>query len=787
LILSTDQIVDNALRALRNGQKPVIVLEQTMESIMNELLDDMSAEEKAAMDASATGMNPLTVKHLLHRLLQKMCVIVRTEDYGNKERVLVFDADSDPESRKLAQEAVESLQKMIDSLPDIQAMPLDIIHHRITKEGYACGEVSGRSTTYQIREDGMVVPEKNLREKNSEIFRFNSGEYDAIILTRSGCTGLSAHASEKFADRRQRVMIEAQIAANVNERVQFFGRVNRRGQVSVPEIWSITSGLPWENRILAMQNMKLRKLSANTQSNRNNAAEMKDIPDVLNPVGNEVCKAFLMSNPDIMTRLSIDPDREEDGQNEDGCYFANKLTGRMCLLRVAEQEAIYAEITDEYRKVINDLNNKGINPLESRVLDVKAEVIDKKIIVPGTESGSVFDSPVYAEKIGWTENVEPIRAAAAIEAANKSIEKMIEKSGIKLETRTEYQLPWDLRQLKRDLNTANLKLVDLTDYLVLVKNGFTDAAVRSIPERFINPDDPDAALRAALADKEMNAVKRIHNRLQWAMSNIPSLMPGHPIKFSSDEGVITGVILSVSTPAPGKEHHLGAWEIKVLPVGAQKTINMTYNTLIDDAEYSPVPPHEIGDVYKMLDAAPSGKLHFSKWTLTGNLFRASELAAKSRIGRAGIYTDKEGCRHRAILCRSSVNLDDLFSMEITVTEKDAREYISDKMATDANGEINFGDGFLLKWSNHGEHMRLIAPGTKNKGGRVFLDDDIRKFTGDFSGSRQVMSAEFKKPRNMDDFIGAIYKAGLTVKKRVDAHKEVDSTSLGKKNKQKADA
>lgn len=769
LVLATGQVAENAVRALQNGQKPVIVLEQTMESIMDEMSGDMTVDEIAEKGSGGqVRTEPLTIRLLATRLFDKIQYIVRTEDYGNTERVSVLAACRDAASVKAVKDYIKSIKEMIDALPDMPAMPLDQINHKLSQSGYTCGEVSGRGTTYVFNDDGSVTPEKNMREKNAEIFKFNSGEYDAMILTRSGCTGVSLHASEKFADRRQRVMIEAQIAQNVNERVQFFGRVNRRGQVSSPEIWSVTSGLPWENRSLAMQNMKLRKLSANTQSNRNNAAEMKDIPDILNPIGNEVCKAYLLNNPEIMTLLSIDPDYEGDRSSEDGCYFANKLTGRLSLLHVKEQRRIYSEITDEYRKTLDDLSHKGINPLESRVLDVKAEVEERKLLVAGQNTGSVFDAPVYAEKIVWTEDIEPLRSVEVIRRVNDSIGKMVEDGRFKINNCALRDLPYELRERARN----SLPIIDISGCLELARAGFRDAMFRAVPSRFENRDDPDAAVADALTDKDVNAVQRLDSRMKWLSDNIQHLMPGSPIRFTTGEGEEDGVILSVSPPGAGKEHYLGSWEIKVLPVGRQKPVSMTYNTLIDDSGFT-ANPYDYSSIYGDLDTAPSGKLRFSKWTLSGNLFRAAELAAKSKMGRTGIYTDTKGCRHRAILCNAAVNLSDLFTMEVSLSEADAREEIQSIISSKPSGEIDFGDDFMLRWSDGGNRMRLITPGSKSSGGRVFLDNDLRAFTGDFSGSRQTMSAEFNRPKDMDAFVGALYKAGLSIKKRVDSNVETD--------------
>lgn len=86
-------------------------------------------------------------------------------------------------------------------------------------------------------------------------------------------------------------MIELQSAADVNRRVQFFGRVNRKGQINLPIIETLSSGLIGEARPIAMQNAKLRKLSANTTANQDNAALDRSVPD--NSIGNAVAKRYL--------------------------------------------------------------------------------------------------------------------------------------------------------------------------------------------------------------------------------------------------------------------------------------------------------------------------------------------------------------------------------------------------------------------------------------------------------------------------------------------------------------
>jgi len=762
LTLSLDSVIGDALEALKEGKKPVIVLEQTMESIISEQYGNDDAVIMSIDDGVdlLSAKQRLTIRALLTRVLGKLTTINKNTGYGVTEKVDAYSLSENKEQRKALSDFISTIQEKIDEVEDMTVMPLDQIHDALRREGYSCGEVSGRSSTFHFGEGGVIQQEERKNDtptKLSEIFRFNSGEHDAVIITRSGCTGISMHASAKFADRRQRVLIEAQIANNVAERVQFFGRVNRRGQVSSPEIRSVTSGLPWENRLLAMQNMKMRKLTANTQSNRNSSAEMKGIPDILNEVGEMVCKDFLSANPDVMRQLSIDPEAGENSEAE--FYFANKLTGRMSLLPYVAQVRIYEELTSEYGKTLTDLTNKGINPLESRLLDVKAEVVNRYEVLPGLDSGSVFDAPVFAEKIEWVEKIDPIRSAQAIEMANNSIKDLVsgKKSLFKVHTGGHAHQFMSRREIK------DLPIVNCSAMIEMAKHRFDEAMIRSVPDRFVNPDNEKAGVEVALADKDINAVKRLKGRCDWFCAHAPHLLPGDPIELTINDEKVMGMITSVRPPEDGKEHYLGQWEIRVLPVGSQRMVNMTYNSLIEDENFQ-LKQFSHKEAMRQIDAAPTGDLTFSKWTLSGNLFRAAEMAAESFIGRAGIYTTKDGARHRAILCRASVDLASLMTMEVAVSNADGQEFFETILANHREGSISLSSEIKLKWRSHGTHFTLSVPGTKQGGGHVFLNEKMLKITGEFSGSRKVMSVAFDKPKNMKDLVEAIYDTGCSFRK-----------------------
>src|SRR3546814_18020985 len=124
------------------------------------------------------------------------------------------------------------------------------------------------------------------RYRNGVIAAFNGGLSHALVITRAGSTGLSLHASERVADQRKRRMIELQIPSNVVERVQFWGRVNRRGQVCEPDFRTLSTGLPFEMRMLAMQNRSVAEWSANVPERSDSAAALA-VPGPLDRLGKQ--------------------------------------------------------------------------------------------------------------------------------------------------------------------------------------------------------------------------------------------------------------------------------------------------------------------------------------------------------------------------------------------------------------------------------------------------------------------------------------------------------------------
>jgi hypothetical protein len=225
--LKADQAAAQAIKAIQNGERPVLTVSNTMESF----LKDAGLSPGDAVD--------LSFKDVLMRYLQRSRDIVIKDRDGNKERRPLTDDELG--GKGLA--AFEAVQDFINEsdFGDIPISPIDRVRELIEKAGYKVDEITGRGT----RVDSTTGAVPILRARSAQdtkvagrrrvIGDFNNGRIDALILNQAGSTGISLHASPAGGkDVKPRHMIIWQAEKNIDTHMQMLGRVNRTGQVTLP-------------------------------------------------------------------------------------------------------------------------------------------------------------------------------------------------------------------------------------------------------------------------------------------------------------------------------------------------------------------------------------------------------------------------------------------------------------------------------------------------------------------------------------------------------------------------
>lgn len=369
-------------------------------------------------------------------------VLEQDEAARAEQRVLVLE-DLPGMPAQAAQEYREGIERILKMIQELPAMPLnaiDVVQARLADAGISYGEISGRQLRLEAPAGVRAEPieseawasakwavhkrDKRKRAVNATSHAFNSGDLDAVCINRSAATGISLHASPRFADTRQRVIVELQIPEDPTNRIQLYGRANRFDQVITPVIRMCTTGIYGEVRALMMQNKKLARLSANVRSSRENAAEFKAIPDLLNVVGREVCTRYLQDNGGVRSRLGI----TETDLEKPHFDAAARLTARVALLRVAEQRHVYEEITEMYHDEIARHELAGENPLKPREFDWRAKLADREIVtgIDMEGLGSTFDGPVFLTRVRWKTELKPIQPEQAFALMQTNARKLLE-------------------------------------------------------------------------------------------------------------------------------------------------------------------------------------------------------------------------------------------------------------------------------------------------------------------------------------------------------------------------
>lgn len=556
--------------------------------------------------------------------------------------------------------AYERMLSLIDELPDLQASPLDYIRDEIEKAGFAVDEISGRTTSLHTVTDAggnklSVIRPVRKSGKAQAIAKFNAGASDALFLSKAGSVGISLHSSPTFLDQRQRAMVVLQSLSDIAAQLQMYGRVNRLDQVVPPIAVQVSTGLPAENRQFMIQNNALRRLSANTTSNRENAALVTHMPDILNVVGNEVCYRFLENNPDIAKRLQIELRDSFAASVEDlgGSYFANQLTSRMILLHSKMQEESYQLIFNEFEATMAELDQTGTNPVRPKEFDIRAKVISSEVFreYQDDDEGSVFNKPVMLSHIEYDVRMESADSRVILADIGKAQTALIDAPFVATYRRKAKVPIGDMRAGRV------VPMVAYANEVNARRRGILEA---SLPENI-------ESVEAALASKTENVIKELSKRADRLVELLSAVQPGRVIAFTSaieSAEPIKGVIVDVTVPWPENAHMAGGYVLKIRVPGKLDCYYRNLGTLRDDVGCVIEPVDDLVAVKGLFDAVKTGVYSESRYVLEGNIFRAVEFANQEKVGTLAVYTDEHGVRRRGVVLPCKVTKHSLGNLPV---------------------------------------------------------------------------------------------------------------------------
>jgi tRNA G10 N-methylase Trm11 len=716
LALKVEPTIKMAIESLKAGEKPVITVANTMESLINELAKDRGVGIGDPVDL---GFGDLFVRYL-----EKTRAITIKDGFGNKQKHYLTDEELGPGGVAMY-EAIKQFSLGSD-WGNTPISPIDRIKAELERAGYKTGEITGRQGTLDYAGKDPIYRMRGNKERSvagriKTIEAFNNGDIDVVILNRAGSTGLSLHASPKTGkDLRRRHMIIAQAEANIDTHMQMLGRVHRTGQVIAPRYSQLVANVPAENRPAAVLAKKMASLNANTSAARSSVVTAKDTLDYMNEYGDEVIANLMYADQELHFKLGAPLKYDDSGNGFEPKDAARKVTGRIPLLPLSDQEALYEQIGIDYKDFLAMKEAMGENKLEAKVFELEAIPTDEiELTARVGDSTSPFAAPSKAiiydiKRIGKPMTEEERTNAILKSLGNKD------------------SWGWAADNLK---------------------------AIKSEYEAF-EADE----LATIEGQRTMEATKmRLRYQYNKVVNAIEEFGPSAPFELIDAKGMVFyGEVLGLERKGKAKNPAAtGTWKIRLALADSARSITIPLSKItFEDKKEAGKSRLKLSDKRTVDDAFArmQGVSRENRVILEGNL-----VAAFSTFpgGQIIYFNGNDGHLRQGILMPRNFNLKKAVAKkaEVLRTPDEAVSFLKkDQMKhmlidDAASGQIGYvRDPRYRTWG-----WQISVPSSKKSGAKWFLNQDILTALGvDFfkSGSRMVASFDESQ---LPAVVAAVYK------------------------------
>ena len=670
-----DAAADEVIKSFKAGQKPVIALANTLETFLKEYADEHGVKTGDRID--------VTFRDVLLNALEKMQTGRMENRNGKSEEVpLEFNA----RERAMFNEIKERIERLNLNLP---ASPIDYLKAKLTAAGLRVGEITGRQSVinYDANGENGVLAQRDTHEKNRMVNDFNSGALDALILNRSGSTGLSLHSSARFKDQKQRHMFVVQADLDINVVMQMLGRVLRSGQVNKPEYTFLSTDLTAERRVTSILQKKFASLSANTTANTKGSMSFGG-SDILNKYGDQVVAEYLSEHLNLAGRVGLSPEVNMSGKVKAKEDLARSFTGKMALLPDAMQSRIYADLDSAYDELVTRMKAIGEYDLEITEQDWHAEEKSSEVYEGGDANGGLFHKPLMLKTF---------------------------------HTRERRRVP-DRKALEAD-RKKQFGTNDIMEMREKIRNQFKeqrDAAARYFEEKI--KDSPGNA--AGLSKQKMEALKNLRQAENEALNLI-----GYPVVLQGGETAYRGTLsyVAFSRGNPGAASNIKFSFLTESPL--RMTVPFSQYGKKAEQISAQLLPDRLEDIFT---ESSTRIIEADRRVYTGNLLRGVD--ASEGHGRIVKFTLSDG------RVETGVVLPQEFSMS-SLTH-DPRRKLSNLQEVEryldaGNWRTRVTGDYGLELSRNA----ICVDVKRGSGGNIYLDADIRAITGDFvrTGSRMRAS------------------------------------------------
>ena len=742
--IKAEKVADYAIESLKNGEKPVIAVNNTMGTMIKEYPMGVEMDMPDLNSTLMKGLEGILRYTEKNDMGDQVNSVLRVEELG-EEAVARYN---------------EIKQKIASVSSGLSISPIDVIKHRLEEAGYKVGELTGRDTEMVYNENGKVVQKSRTdKNKNALADRFNNGDLDVLIINRSAAAGISLHASSKFKDQRQRTMIFAQMQGNINDEVQIRGRIDRTGQVRRGKYVYLVSAIPAEQRLMMMFKNKLKSLDANTTSSQKSKFNEVDVQDFTNKYGDEIVLQYMAQHPEYYNKLA-DPlgwgfmeyardglsiSELRSGMKPNITSPAYEVMKRLTLLPVKEQEVVLKDISESYSQKIKQLDDMGMNDLEMTDMPLEAKTLKREVWKEGSDPGgdNAFADNTYIETVEMNVLRKPMKAEEVKDAQKKMLDgkdyetwrndkvaeiraaqqAKIEDTKAKMAEQAEKKVAKVEESTRLALEKENAKIQKKLDKGEELKPGEHILTEEEIKTRVGTAVDD---VKRRLSKKLSDAIENVNVKYDMFVNPLFLFDPNKTISIPNDwymEEASTSLYPEFGRVIGfkyDKNYNLGSSSIVIATTDSRKRVEIPLNRpavferiQADSERFSKECKVVNMDAW---DRMIPKKDRTTGHIITGNMLEA--LADNSSIGHLISYTTDDGKVKQGILVPDSVSI-----AEITGNMPIAKAY--DWFTKKTSGtELVSTDGTLRLTKNFGSMYTLFVPASRKEGGKYYLNQEL---------------------------------------------------------------
>lgn len=740
--LKADKAADEAIAAWKAGEVPIIAVDNTMESILDEYVK--------ANNLVNGDVVKLTFRDVLHRYLERSRWITidtglrteRNKKITRKERLTDAQLNVETDSGnalELFNQAYAAIEATDINAP---ASPIDWIRYRMQKAGMKIAEVTGRKSILVYNDNGVATlaarprSESGTRGKQNTIRQINDGSLDGLILNRSGATGLSVHASAKVKNQKVRHMMIAQPAKNIDEFMQMLGRVNRTGQVVKPRYSLLMSDSPAELRPAAVLAKKLASLNASVTAKSKGAVGFT-VTDVMNEVGGAIVQQYLIDNPEFAQALDMEMNEQDEDADASRSEVledvVRKATGRSAILTIAQQREFWDDITAAYTARIDELNALNSNPLTAQTMDLDAKTMSAINLFAGKPDEGPFAAPADLERIDIKSPGKPMMPSQVTQRIQDfyGIGSMDDRFGAEIKWARESQ----------DKLTE-----EVGPYREFVLSRVTTDEARTS--------------RTEMLNRQLTAVK----------DAMEEFSPGAVVTYNVDGIPFEGVVIGFSRKGKtGNPVAPSRWVMEVAINDPAKKLNVPVSQIRNVTALS----KSLDSVLSQFESAQTTSRQ-KRWMGTGNLVAAYAQLAAER-GKLVFYKDDQGQTKRGILMPQNFEASRFLEAK-PVQFSNPADMLS--FFEQGGSRLVTADGVLAMVMREPGTLMLVAPRARSRGGRYTLNRGITEAAQrDFVTVGNQMTVNSRNRQQQLDMLSAVL-AISPIEARLESDREVARDILG---------